>query len=72
MPKYEIVKRNDDCIMLRNIKEGSYKIFDIEGDVICITHKSETAERVYREYSIEKVREERRKGLEETIKMLTN
>lgn len=66
--KFKILDRNADCVLVYNTDTHVYKVIDIENDLICMTKDYEQAERVFNTYSIEVVRKEKRKLLEDWIK----
>ena len=62
MPKpLRILKRNEDCVLAQSALSGAYKVYDAEGDMICMTQSLETAEERFGSYDLAKVHEERRK-----------
>lgn len=62
MPKpLRILKRNEDCVLAKSALTGAYKVYDAEGDMICMTQSLETAEERFGSYNLAKVHEERRK-----------
>ena len=65
---YRIVKRNENCVLLQHTESNRYKVRDIENDDICITYDKEHAERIFNEYDIQKIREEKEKGFEAWLK----
>ena len=65
---YKVIKRNENCVLLQHTKSNRYKVRDIENDDICITYDREHAERIFNEYDIQKVREEKEKGFETWLK----
>lgn len=65
---YKVIKRNENCVLLQHTKSNRYKVRDIENDDICVTYDKEHAERIFNEYDIQKVREEKEKGFEAWLK----
>lgn len=65
---YKVIKRNENCVLLQHTKSNRYKVRDIENDDICITYDKKHAERIFNEYDIQKVREEKEKGFEAWLK----
>lgn len=65
---YKVIKRNENCVLLQHTKSNRYKVRDIENDDICITYDKEHAERIFNEYDIQKIREEKEKGFEAWLK----
>lgn len=66
--KYKILATNENCVLLLNKQIGSYKIYDTEGDVICMTMDREEAERVFNTYDLTKVREEKESNFLEWLR----
>lgn len=65
---YKVIKRNENCVLLQHTASNRYKVRDIENDDICITYDREHAERIFNEYDIQKIREEKEKGFEAWLK----
>lgn len=65
---YKVIKRNENCVLLQHTASNRYKVRDIENDDICITYDREHAERIFNEYDIQKIREEKEKGFETWLK----
>lgn len=68
MKKYKILGRNENCVLLQNVSDNTYKVRDIENDDICITQSYAKASGVFEEYDIEAVRKERKKVFEDYLK----
>lgn len=68
---YKVIKRNENCVLLQHTKSNRYKVRDIENDDICVTYDKEHAERIFNEYDIQKIREEKEKGFEAWLKEFT-
>lgn len=63
----KILERNDSCVLLHDKRYGHYKVMDIEN--YCIAMGSyESCKMAFDEYDINRVREERRKQLEDWLK----
>ena len=69
--KFKLLGRNADCVLVCNTETHVYKVMDIKNDLICMTKNYEQAERTFNAYSIEDVRKEKRKLLEDWIKANT-
>lgn len=62
----KILERNDNCVLLQDKRYGHYKVMDIEN--YCIAMGSyENCKMAFDEYDINRVREERRKQLEDWL-----
>lgn len=68
MKKFKVLNRNENCVLLQNISDKTYKVRDIENDDICITLSFEKAMNVFETYDIEEVRRERKKVFEDWLK----
>lgn len=64
MKKYIILKRKEDCVLLKAVSETKYRVRDIENDDIYIGSDAEHAEQVFNDYNLNDVRKERKKIFE--------
>lgn len=69
--KYKLVDKNDNCVLVQNTETQVYKVIDIENDVISMTKEYDHAINTFNSYDIEKVREAKRKVLEDWLKINT-
>ena len=54
--KFKLLGRREDCILLYDKSKDMYKVIDVEGDVIIITPDKDSAESLFKGYSLAKVR----------------
>ena len=70
---FKIMKRKEDCVLLKkgmppeSSHSVKYFVRDIENDIIYSGYDFWQAEKIFAEYDIEKVREERKKGFEDWL-----
>lgn len=69
--KFKIIEQKEDCVLLMQIKGNNvkYMVKDIENDILYMSYDNlDGAKRVFDEYDINKVREERKKVFEQWLK----
>ena len=69
--KFRIIEQKEDCVLLMQIKGNrvKYMVKDIENDIIYMNYDNlDGAKKIFDEYDINKVREERRKVFEQWLK----
>lgn len=65
MPKFRLLKRNENCILLEYIREhGRYMVRDTENDVLYIGRSYEEAEKMFDSYDLNEVRKQKAEMLE--------
>lgn len=65
MPQYEVLKRKEDCVLLKKFcNPPVYKVKDIENDDIYIGSDLSHAESVFQDYNLADIRAERKKIFE--------
>lgn len=67
MKKYKIIKQKNDCVLLFDGEHGKYKVKDIENDDIYIGYTYETALKVFDDYDLEAIRQQRRQAFEKWL-----
>lgn len=60
MVKFKVLKKNNDCYLLKYEGEEKYMVRDTENEVISITYNYDNALSVFEKYSLEEVRRIRR------------
>lgn len=68
--KFKILSINESCVLLQK-NHGElmfFKVVDVENDTIYMGYDEETAKKVYEEYDITKVREERKETFKNWLK----
>ena len=68
--KFKILSINESCVLLQK-NHGElmfFKVVDVENDTIYMGYDEETAKKVYEEYDITKVREERKEAFKSWLK----
>lgn len=68
MIKFKILDRNKDCLLLKYAWEERYMVRDIENEVIIITYNYDNARKAFEDYSLARIRKQKRELLEEWIK----
>lgn len=68
--KFKILNINESCVLLRKSRGDLmfFKVVDVENDTIYMGYDEETAKKVYEEYDITKVREERKETFKNWLK----
>ena len=69
--KFKIIEQKEDCVLLMQMKGNNvkYMVKDIENDIIYMNYDDlNGAKRVFDEYDINKVREERKNVFEQWLK----
>lgn len=65
MPKFKLLKRNENCVLLEYKRErGRYMVRDIENDILYTGWSYEKAEKMFDSYDINEVRKQRAEQLE--------
>ena len=68
MPKFKLLKRNDNCVLLAYIRErGRYMVRDIENDILYSGWSYENAEKWFDSYDINEVRKQKAEQLEKWL-----
>lgn len=65
---FKIIKRKKDCVLLKRLDSISFKVVDIENDVIYIGKDINMAEKVFDSYDLNLVRKERERSFEKWLK----
>lgn len=68
MKKFQILKQNNDCVLLKFTEGERYKVKDIENDDIYSGCNYDTALNIFNTYSIEEVRKQRKEIFEKWLK----
>jgi len=68
--KFKILNINESCVLLQKNRGDLmfFKVVDVENDTIYMGYDEETAKKVYEEYDITKVREERKETFKNWLK----
>ena len=68
--KFKILSINESCVLLQKNRGDLmfFKVVDVENDTIYMGYDEETAKKVYEEYDITKVREERKETFKNWLK----
>lgn len=68
--KFKILNINESCVLLQKNRGDLmfFKVVDVENDTIYMGYNEETAKKVYEEYDITKVREERKETFKNWLK----
>lgn len=71
--KFKILNINESCVLLQKNHGGLmfFKVVDVENDTIYMGYDEATAKKVYEEYDITKVREERKEIFKNWLKEFT-
>lgn len=65
---FKIIKRKKDCVLLKRLDSISFKVVDIENDVIYIGKDINMAEKVFDSYDLNLVRKERERSFKKWLK----
>ena len=69
MPKkFNILNKNENCLLLQYIGEKRYMVRDIENEAIYIGYNYDNAKSIFEKYDIEEVRKKRKELLDTWIK----
>lgn len=72
MKNYRILKQNKNCILLERKNDHYYKVYDVEGDVLCMTPSYEVAEQSFNTFDIEEIHRQQRENFIEKLKEIAD
>lgn len=67
MTKYRLLKRNENCVLLQNLSDFSYKVRDVENFDIYVGHDFYHAMDIYKEHDLKKLHEGQKKEFEKFL-----
>lgn len=68
MTKYRLLKRNENCVLLQNLTDFTYKVRDIENYDVFVGHNYAIAMEAFNEHDIKKLHEEQKEQFEQYLK----
>lgn len=68
MTKYRLLKRNENCVLLQNLTDFTYKVRDVENYDVFVGHSYDVAMEAFNKHDLKKLHEGQKEQFEKYLK----